>query len=407
MRITKVETFTLQPGGHTPQALRAGQRLVVVRVHTNEPGLFGLGCATFTQRYSAVRAALESYLGPFYVGKDPRDIEDLWQGAMVNGYWRNSPVLNNALSGLDMALWDIKGKLAGMPCYQLWGGRTRAGVALYTHCDGRDPVEVADEVRARQAEGFHYLRAQVRGYGGGPAPESRRPKGAAEGSYFDDRAMLRSIPKLFDYLREHLGEEVELLHDVHERLAPIDAIWLAKALEPHRLFFLEDPLAPEDGEWLRQLRSQCATPIALGELFNNPREFVPLIHDRLIDFVRVHVSQIGGITPALKLAHLAAASGVRMAWHGPLDTSPIGMAACIHLDVALHNFGVQEWMLRRESEYEIFPGLPRPDRGYVYPSELPGLGIDFDERAAVKWPCVDGNPEWTVARLPDGTLHRP
>lgn len=407
MKITRIQTFLLQPGGHGPKALQAGQRLVIVKVHTSEPGLWGLGCATFTQRHRAVEAALEHHIGPFYIGNDPRNIEDLWQGAMVNGYWRNGPVLNNAISGIDMALWDIKGKLARMPCYQLWGGMTRAGVPLYTHCDGRDPEEVADAIRARQAEGFHYLRAQLGTYEGVARLEARRPEGSPEGAYFDDREKLRSVPKLFDHLRDKLGEEIELLHDVHERLAPIDAIQLAKSLERHRLFFLEDPLAPEDGEWLRTLRAQCATPIAMGELFNNPREWVPLIQDRLIDFVRVHVSQIGGITPAIKLAHLCATHGVRFAWHGPLDTSPVGMAACIHLDVALHNFGIQEWMIRPEAEYEIFPGLPRPQRGHVYPSESPGLGIGFDEAAAARWPCSDVNPEWTVARSPDGTLRRP
>jgi mannonate dehydratase len=407
MKITAVETHLLQPGTIAFDGRRVGQRLIVVRVRTSEPGLEGLGCATFTQRHRAVQAAIEHHVGPFYLGKDPRHTEDLWQGAMVNGYWRNGPVLNNAISGVDMALWDIKGKLAGLPCYQLWGGLSRPAAAVYTHCDGRDPAEVADAIRARQAEGFHYLRAQLGGYSGRAECEDRKPRGAPAGAYYDDREKLRSVPKLFDYLRTELGETVELLHDVHERLAPTDALWLAKTLEPHRLFFLEDPLAPEDGAWLRHLRAQCATPIALGELFNNPTEIVPLVAERLIDFVRVHVSQLGGITPALKLAHLCGAFGVRFAWHGPLDTSPVGMVANVHLDVALPNFGIQEWMIRPEPEYEIFPGLPRVERGYVYPPAGPGWGIGFNETAAARWPCDDLNPEWTVSRLLDGTLHRP
>jgi len=398
MTITAIDVFLTQP---------TGQKLVIVRVRTSVPGLEGLGCATFTQRNLAVKAALEHHIIPFYLGKDPRNIEDLWQGAMVSGYWRNSPVLNNAISGVDMALWDLKGKMAGMPCYQLWGGKTRAAAAVYTHCNGRDAEEAADDIRARQADGYHYFRAQLGAYVGLEIPAGRTPLGAAPGVYFDDRAKLKAIPRFFDQLRENLGDEVELIHDVHERLSPIDAIQLAKALESHRLFFLEDPVAPEDGAWLSMLRSQCATPIALGELWNNPSEWMPLLQNRLVDFVRVHLSQIGGMTPALKLAHLAAAFGIRFAWHGPLDTSPVGMAACVHLDVALHNFGIQEWSTRYEAEYEIFPGLQRVEKGFVYPSESPGLGIEFNEAAAARWPCDSLNPEWTLARLPDGTIHRP
>jgi len=237
---------------------------------------------------------------------------------------------------------------------------------------------------------------------------SARPAGALPGEYFDQREKLRSVPALFEHLRAKLPADVELLHDVHERLAPIDAVWLAKALEPYRLFFLEDPLAPEDNEWFANIRQVCATPIAMGELFNNPREMTPLIAGRLIDFIRVHVSQIGGITPAIKLAHLCDAFGVRTAWHGPGDVSPVGMAANVHLDVALHNFGIQEWWMgRSELEAEMFPGMPELRGGYAYPNERPGLGIEFDEALAGKFPCDELNPEWTVSRLGDGTIWRP
>jgi mannonate dehydratase len=234
-----------------------------------------------------------------------------------------------------------------------------------------------------------------------------RPEGTLPGDYFDPREKLVQIPRLFEYLRQELPEDVELLHDIHERLAPIDAVWLAKALEPYRLFFLEDILAPEDLEWFANIRQTCATPIAMGELFNHPREITPLVAGRLIDFIRVHISQIGGITPALKLARLCEAFGVRTAWHGPGDVSPVGMAANVHLDTACINFGVQEWATRAEIEYEMFPGLPAVKHGYVYPNDGPGLGIEFNEALAAKFPCTDENPEWTVARLPDGTSWRP
>jgi len=397
LKIEAVQTFLTQPGT---------QRLIVVKVLTSEPGLYGLGCATFTQRHLAVKAAVDHHVGPFVVGKDPRNIEDLWQSGMVNGYWRNGPVLNNALSGVDMALWDIKGKLADVPCYQLWGGKSRPAAAVYVHAGGREAGQVVDRVRAKMAQGFRHVRCQIGGYVG-QGVSVAQPEGAPDGVYTDQREKLHSVPALFETLRKELGDEVELLHDVHERLAPIDAVYLARALEPYRLFFLEDLLAPEDIDWFRQVRCVCATPIAMGELFNHPREFVPLVCERLIDFIRVHMSQIGGLTPAIKLAHLCEAFGVRTAWHGPADVSPVGMAAAVHLDVAVHNFGIQEWSFRNDDEMAIFGGMPEVRNGYAYPNERPGLGIDFDERLAAKFPCDNDPVDWTVSRLPDGTIWRP
>jgi len=397
LKIAAVETFLTQPGT---------QRLVVVRVRTNEPGLYGLGCATFTQRHRAVEAAIRHHIGPFVIGKDPRNIEDIWQSAMVNGYWRNGPVLNNAISGVDMALWDIKGKLAGMPCYQLFGGKSRPAAAVYVHAGGKDASEVIASVRRLKEKGFRYIRCQIGGYMGIPSSDSH-PEGAPEGSYFDPRERLWSVPALFEKLRAEFGDSVELLQDVHERLAPCDAMFLARALEPYRLFFLEDILAPEDLAWFRRIRHLCATPLAMGELWNNPSEILPLVTDRLIDFVRCHLSQIGGITPALKLAHLCELFGIRTAWHGPADVSPVGMAANLHLDIACHNFGIQEWSFRNDAELEIFPGFPEVRDGYAYPNDKPGLGIDFDEELAQRFPCDDRNPDWTVSRKPDGTIARP
>lgn len=399
--ISDVKIFLTVPSG------LPGCRLLVVKVITNEPGLYGLGCATFTQRHLAVQTALEKHVGPFVIGMDPRDIEDLWQSSMVNGYWRNGPVLNNAISGIDMALWDIKGKLANMPCYQLWGGKCRPAAAVYVHANGSTPEKVVDSARQLISTGFNYIRCQMGGYQGTEGSSVHKPDGALPGDYFHPREKLRLIPRMFEYVRQELGDEIELLHDVHERLAPIDAVWLAKALEPYRLFFLEDPLAPEDGAWLKQLRAQTATPIAMGELFNHPLEMVPLIVNRQIDFIRVHVSQIGGVTPAIKLAHLCAAFGVRTAWHGPGDVSPVGVAANIHLDLAMHNFGIQEWAFRNQAEMDMFPGMPECRNGYVYPNDKPGWGIEFDEKLAARFPCESSNPTWTVSRLPDGTIWRP
>ncbi len=410
MHITGVKCILTAP---------AGVGLAVVKVMTSEPGLYGVGCATFTQRLLAVRTVVEEYLEPLLVGRDPHRIEDIWQLIYQNAYWRNGPVLNNALSGVDQALWDIKGKVAGLPLYELLGGKVRDGAAVYAHADGSDPQEVLDAALALSEAGLLHIRCQMGGYGGiggGDAAAHTRPPGMRmqPGRYFDPALYARETPKLFDFLRSRLGPEVGLLHDVHERLAPIDAIRLAKDLEPFRLFYLEDPLAPEDREWLADLRRQTATPIAMGELFTHPLEWRPAIVDRQLDFIRVHVSDIGGITPARKLAALSEAFGVRTAFHGPSDVSPVGHAANVHLDVALPNFGIQEFTGIPDVLREVFPGAPEQEGGYLYPGDAPGLGVDIDEELAGRYPIradmaqfTDGVVDWTQTRLPDGTLTRP
>ena len=395
--ITDVSAILTQPGP---------SRLVIVKVRTSEPGLYGLGCATFTQRVHAVEAAIESHLKPFLIGRDVDRIEELWQMSMVHGYWRNGPVLNNAISGVDQALWDIKGKRAGMPVYQLLGGKSREAASVYVHASGRDPHEVEDSARGLVDEGYRNVRIQMGGYGG-EADNLHRPANAPEGSYFDPRAYTRSMLTMIEHVRTELGPEIELLHDIHERLNPIDAVQFAKDVEQYRLFFLEDMFAPEDIGWFRTVRQQCATPLAMGELFNNPHEWRGLIVDQLIDFVRMHVSQVGGITPARNIAIFANTFGVRTAWHGPGDTSPVGHAANLHLDLWAPNFGIQEWYQPSELEYEMFPGLPTIADGYLYPNERPGLGIEIDEELAAQHPCEDIVEQWTQTRRPDGSSARP
>ncbi len=395
--IRDVKIIMTQPGA---------SRLAIVKVITSEPGLFGLGCATFTQRIFAVQTALERHIIPFVIGRDVDRIEEFWQMAMVHGYWRNGPVLNNAISGIDQALWDIKGKRAGMPVYQLLGGKSREAASVYVHADGRDPQEVEANVQQFMEQGYRYIRVQMGGYGG-LATDMVKPENAPPGSYFDPRAYCRAMLNMIEYVRGKVGPQVELLHDIHERLSPIDAVQFAKDVEQYKLFFLEDALAPEDIAWFRTIRQQCATPLAMGELFNNPHEWQTLITERLIDFLRMHISQMGGITPARNAAILAQAFGIRTAWHGPGDTSPVGHAANLHLDVWSPNFGIQEWYRPSELEYEMFPGLPEVRQGYLYPNDQPGLGIDVDEQLAAKYPCSDIIEQWTQTRLPDGSPTRP
>jgi mannonate dehydratase len=381
-------------------------RLVVVRVDTSEPGLYGLGCATFTQRPLAVATAVDEYLRPFLMGRNVDEIEDVWQSSFVSSYWRSGPVLNNAMSGVDQALWDIKGKRAKMPVYQLLGGRCRDRVPLYHHCSGRDPQEVADSVRRAMEQGYTHCRAQVHV----PPLQTYGAAGQdAREAVWEPTPYVRAVVRLFDHLRSELGDQVELLHDIHERVPPIHAINLAKQLEKHNLFFLEDPFAPEDIGYFPILRQQTSTPVAMGELFSNVNEYLPLIRDRLIDFIRVHVSTIGGISPARKLAALCEYFGVRTAWHGPGDVSPVGHAANMHLDLACYNFGIQEEHFFRDETREVFPGAPEIRDGCMWPNDRPGLGVEIDEEkaAAYPFPELPYAGAWPAIRRADGTVIRP
>jgi mannonate dehydratase len=324
----------------------------------------------------------------------------------VNSYWRNGPVLNNALGGVDMALWDIKGKRAKLPLCELWGGKYRAAAAVYRHADGVDCEQLLDCARAFVDEGIRHVRIQLRGYGGG-AYSGAQPAGALSGATYDPRAYMRSAIEALDTVRAKLGSSVELIHDVHERLKPAQAVEFAKLVEPIGLFYLEDLLAPEDVAWLENVRQVCTTPLALGELFVHPIEWTSLFAKRLIDFMRMHVSAMGGITPARKAAAAGELFGVRTAWHGPPDLSPLGQAANLHLDLVVPNFGVQEFTEFPKEMLEIFPGAPELRQGYLYPNQNPGLGVDFNEALAAKFPFRKTKDAWTEARLPDGSMTRP
>jgi mannonate dehydratase len=389
-------------------------RLVVVKVSTSEPGLYGLGCATFTQRARVVQTAVDKYLRPFLIGKDPLKIEDVYQSSFVSSYWRNGPVLGNALSGVDMALWDILGKRAGLPVYQLLGGKCRTAVDTYRHASGRNFEEVERQVRGFMDQGYRHVRVQVavpglatygaRGRGGRRRPANDRPEVWEPGPY------VRVVPRLFEHLRKKVGDEVELLHDVHERVPPILAMRLVKDLEAYRPFFVEDPFSPEDVGYFGHLRKQTTTPIAMGELFNNPNEWLPLVSGRLIDFIRIHISQIGGLSMARKVASLCEFFAVRTAWHGPGDVSPVGHAANVHLGLATPNFGIQEARAFTEAERDVFPGCPELKDGYYHANDKPGLGIDLDEKLATKFPIEDDPPfdmRWGNLRRRDGTSTKP
>ena len=393
----------------------AGLRLAIVKITTDQDGLYGYGCATFTQRADLVVEAVNRYAKPFLIGKPADRIDDTWQALYNSSYWRNGPVLNNAISGVDQALWDIKGRQAGMPVYQLLGGKLREAADCYGHASGDEIPQVIESARSYMNRGFRHVRVQIgvpgmAGYGAGRSDVA--VKALHKAPVYEPAPYIRRALKMFEACRKELGEEVELLHDVHERVTPNQAVQFCKDVEKFKLFFMEDPLSPEDISYFRQIRQQCATPIAMGELFNSPHEWSPLIAERLIDYIRIHVSQAGGITPCRKVAILGELFGVKTAWHGPGDVSPIGHAANVALDLVSVNFGVQEYSPFSERVQEVFKGVPEMKDGYLYANENPGWGIEIDEKAAAKYPFGTGergerqqyNGGWGEVRKRDGSI---
>ncbi|MCS6775388.1 MAG: D-galactonate dehydratase family protein [Chloroherpetonaceae bacterium] len=406
MKITEVRTIVTCPG----------RNYVIVKIVTDEPGLYGVGDATLNGRELAVATILQEYFAPLLIGRDPDRIEDIWQTLYRGFYWKGGPDAMTALSGIDMALWDIKGKRAGMPVYALLGGKTREGVLAYTHAGGRDFVEVEDAVRQCVEQGFKVVRAQVAVPGGAGTYGAGGRMEAASATWihgdggpmpaierWEPSPYLRVVPNLFAHLRATVGPEVELLHDVHERLTPIQAARLARELEPFHLFFLEDPLRPENREGFRIIRQHSTTPLAMGELFHTRYECLPLLTEQLIDFIRCDLGHSGGITEARKIAAVAECYQVQTAWHGPGDIAPPTHAANVHLDLALPNFGVQEMVFFPEIVQEVLPGAPVFRDGYLEVADMPGLGVDVNEDLAAKYPYQ--RAYLPMVRRADGSVH--
>jgi mannonate dehydratase len=386
MKITDVRVIVTAP---------ARQSFTLVKIITDE-GIYGVGDGTKNGREVAVASLLETHLAPMLIGRDPGAIEDIWKSIYRGAYWRGGPIQMSALAAIDMALWDIKGKVAGMPVYSLLGGPTRKGALTYYHASGDDFVEVADDVIKHMEAGYKVIRAQVAvpgatgGYGAGrnedprlqEANEARLPY---EGVW-EPEPYLQITPKLFAYLREKVGWNIQLTHDAHGRLTPIEAARLAKDLEPYKLMFLEDPIGPENSRSMRIVREASTTPIAIGEVISSKYEILPMVIEQTIDYMRCSPIHIGGITEAKKLAALAEPFEVKTAFHGPGDVSPIGTAAAVHVDLAIHNFGLQESIRHPEMVREVITGGPYFEDGYLKVPDAPGLGVDINEELAAKYP---------------------
>ncbi|MGI5144170.1 MULTISPECIES: D-mannonate dehydratase ManD [unclassified Streptomyces] len=391
---------------------RPGRNFVTLKLTTDD-GLTGLGDATLNGRELAVVSYLQDHVAPLVIGADPHRIEDTWQSLYRGAYWRRGPVTMAAIAAVDVALWDIKAKVAGLPLYQLLGGASRERLLAYGHASGQDIPELLDSVRARLDEGYRAVRIQT-GIPGLKAVYGVHTTDADSAPVlhqqarplvedWDTPSYLSHMPTVFEAVRHEFGPELPLLHDAHHRLTPLQAAQLGKDLEPYRLFWLEDCTPAENQEALRLVRHHTTTPLAIGEVFNTVHDYRTLITEQLIDYVRSAVTHFGGVTPLRKLFDLAAVYQIKSAVHGPEDISPVGMAAALHLDLAIHNFGIQEFSGHSPLTAEVFQHDYTFADGYLHPGEAPGIGVDMDESLAAAHPYE--RAYLPVNRLQDGTVH--
>ena len=399
MKITEAKVIITSPG----------RNFVSLKICTDE-GLYGVGDATLNGRELAVSAYLKDHIVPLLVGRDPHQIEDIWQFLYRGAYWRKGPVTMTAISAVDIALWDLKAKVANMPLYQLLGGKSRSGVMVYGHANGESIEETVEEVGKFLEAGYHAVRAQT------GIPGLKSTYGVSKDKMFYEPAdadlptenewsttkYLDSLPKLFEKIRTVYGNEPHLLHDVHHRLTPIEAASLGKDLESFRLFWLEDAVPAENQAGFRILRQNTVTPLAVGEIFNTIWDCKQLIEEQLIDYIRTTIVHAGGLTHLRRIADFASLYHVRTGCHGATDLSPICMGAALHFDLWVPNFGIQEYMRHSEETNAVFPHSYSFQNGYMYPGDAVGHGVDINEKLAAKYPYQ--RAYLPVNRLEDGTM---
>ena len=414
MKIEKADVIVTSPD----------RNFVTLRLETDD-GLVGLGDGTLNGRELAVVSYLRDHVAPLLIGRDASRIEDTWQFLYRGAYWRRGPVTMAAIAAVDVALWDIKGKAAGMPLYQLLGGASRTGLLAYGHASGADIPELTESIHRHLEEGYRAVRIQT-GVPGlpsvyGVASSANARTGSEAGTdirydyeparrndvpvqeTWDTGAYLRHLPAVFEAVRSKFGPDLPLLHDAHHRLTPIQAAKLGKALEPYDLFWLEDCTPAENQEALRLVRQHTTTPLAIGEVFNTIWDYQAMIREQLIDYVRSAVTHTGGVTHLRKILDYAGQYQIKSGMHGPTDVSPVGMAAALHLGLVIHNFGIQEYMQHGERTSQVFRQSYTFENGLLHPGETPGIGVDLDLDESGKYPYQRAYLPYN--RLADGTIH--
>jgi mannonate dehydratase len=400
MRITDAKVIVCSPG----------RNFVTLKIVT-EDGVCGLGDATLNGRELAVAAYLSEHVVPLLIGRDARRIEDTWQYLYKGAYWRRGPVTMTAIAAVDTALWDIRGKVANAPVYELLGGASREGVLVYAHANGADLEQTVDAVARMRALGYKAIRAQsgipglasTYGVPSGAGRYEPAGRGLPAEHVWRTEPYLTFVPVLFERLRKEFGPDLHLLHDVHHRLTPIEAARLGRSLEPSRLFWLEDPVPAEAQESYELIRRHTTTPLAVGEVFDGVYACYQLIERELIDYVRATVAHAGGISHLRKIAALAEIHHVKTGSHGATDLSPVCMAAALHFDLSVHNFGIQEHMPHTDETERVFRHAYEYRDGFMHPGDAPGLGVDIDEALAQEYPYQ--RAYLPVNRRDDGTVH--
>jgi len=395
LKITAVRVVVTNPA-RAPLA-----NYVLVKIETNQAGLWGWGDSTCTGSELGVAKFLEEHMAPALIGRNPMQLEDLWQTLFFLPYYRSGSVHMSAISGIDMALWDIKGKVADLPVYELLGGRARRRLLTYSTASGRNFQEVEENARKLMAQGYKVIKAQVLAPGmesGYSVPQSEKQRAATDKAYeeglppsetWEPSAYVRAVPKLFEHLRKTLGDDIGLLHDVHERVTPNQAVALAQDLQPYKLFYLEDPLRPEHLDTFRLIRQHASTAIAMGEVFVGPWEGLNLIEEHLIDYIRNDLAHCGGITTGKKIASACEPKGILTAWHGPGNIAPISHLANAHVSLSVPNFGIQECTVNwPPAVHEVFSAMPTFEDGSVNVGDKPGLGVEVNETQAAKYPYL-------------------
>jgi mannonate dehydratase len=387
-----------------------GRNFVTLKLVT-EDGAYGLGDATLNGRELAVVSYLNDHVIPLLIGRDAQRIEDTWQYLYKGAYWRRGPVTMAAIGAVDTALWDIKGKALNTPVYQLLGGASREAVLVYGHANGGDIDETVTAVSRYLDLGYKAVRAQcgvaglpgTYGVGRGQMYYEPAEEGLPPDNVWSSELYLNSVPELFKRLRAEFGPSLHLLHDVHHRLTPIQAARLGKSLEPYHLFWLEDAIPAEMQEGFRLIRQHTTTPLAVGEVFNTIYDCQQLIREQLIDYIRTAVVHAGGLSHLRKIASLAELFHVLTGAHGATDLSPVCMAAALHFDLSVHNFGIQEYMRHTEETDRVFPHNYTFADGMMHPGDAPGLGVDINEDLAAEYPYQ--RAYLPVNRKLDGTMH--